>query len=198
MAFAVIAFLAMPQAWDRTSRYLAAWDLGALLYFGLAWTMMARATVKTTKEHAREEDEGAIFILILTVVVALVSLAAIGLELSDIHGDREGYRIVRLALAGFTILCSWFFVHTVFAIHYAHEYYGDKGEVGGLIFPDEPEPDYWDFMYFSFTIGATAQTSDVNIASHLMRRLVLGHSILSFLFNTTILALVVNVGAGAI
>jgi uncharacterized membrane protein len=198
IALAVAAFLLMPPAWDRTSRTLAAWDIGAVLYLGLALAMMAGSSVETTRQRARREDEGAFVILVLTVVAAIASLAAIGAELSDLQGSAAEERIVRLALAGMTILCSWFFLHTVFAIHYAHEYYGDQGEAGGLLFPDETEPDYWDFMYFSFTIGATAQTSDVNIASRFMRRLVLGHSILAFLFNTTILALVVNVGAGVI
>ena len=154
--------------------------------------------METTRQQARREDEGAFVILVLTVVAALASLAAIGAELSDIQGSAAEERIIRLALAGVTILCSWFFLHTVFAIHYAHEYYGDEGEAGGLLFPNEAEPDYWDFMYFSFTIGATAQTSDVNVTSRFMRRLVLGHCILAFLFNTTILAIVVNVGAGVI
>jgi uncharacterized membrane protein len=198
IALAVAAFLLMPPAWDHTSRTLAAWDIGAVLYLGLALAMMAGSSVETTRQRARREDEGAFVILVLTVVAAIASLAAIGAELSDLQGSAAEERIVRLALAGMTILCSWFFLHTVFAIHYAHEYYGDQGEAGGLLFPDETEPDYWDFMYFSFTIGATAQTSDVNIASRFMRRLVLGHSILAFLFNTTILALVVNVGAGVI
>lgn len=198
IALAVAAFLLLPRMWGHTSRILAAWDTGALLYLGLALAMMAGSSVETTRQRARREDEGAVVILILTVVAAIASLAAIGAELSGLDGKAAGDRLPHLALAGVTILCSWFFLHTVFAIHYAHEYYGDQGETGGLIFPDETEPDYWDFMYFSFTIGATAQTSDVNIASRWMRRLVLGHSILAFLFNTTILAIVVNVGAGVI
>jgi uncharacterized membrane protein len=94
------------------------------------------------------------------------------------------------------ILCSWFFVHTIFAFHYAHEYYGDAGERRGLTFPHESKPDYWDFLYFSFNFGAAGQTSDVVIVSKRMRRRALGHILVSFLFNTTILALALNIGAG--
>jgi uncharacterized membrane protein len=129
-------------------------------------------------------------------VAAVASLAAIAIELYGIHDDPAGRQVFRLTVAAITILCSWFFVHTIYAIHYAHEYYGDAGERQGLKFPHENRPDYWDFLYFSFNLGAAAQTSDVVVTSKRMRRLVLAHTILAFLFNTTILALAVNVGAG--
>ena len=157
---------------------------------------MTRSSIDEMQQRAGQEDEGAVVILALTVAAAVASLGAIGVELSGIHTNETAGQVTRLALTGVTILCSWFFLHTVFAIHYAHEYYGDRGEARGLNFPGEPEPDYWDFMYFAVTIGATAQTSDVAVASRLMRRLVLAHSVLSFLFNTIVLALVINVGAG--
>jgi uncharacterized membrane protein len=147
------------------------------------------------QKRAAEEDEKAVVFLILTLSAAIVSLAAIGIELAGIHnsGSQEAFR---LTIAGVTILCSWFFVHTIYAIHYAHEYFGDRGERRGLAFPHDDKPDYWDFLYFSFNFGAAAQTSDVVIVSKRMRRLSLAHAILAFLFNTTILALAVNVGAG--
>lgn len=195
-AVAIVSFLFLPAAWPITGRILAAWDTAALLYFGMAWTMMAGSSLETMQQRARQEDEGAVVILSLTAAAAVASLGAIGAELSGIHADDTGGQAIRLAFAGVTILCSWFFLHTIFAIHYAHEFYGDPGEARGLTFPGEPEPDYWDFMYFAFTIGAAAQTSDVTIDSRLMRRLVLAHTVLSFLFNTTLLALVINVGAG--
>ena len=130
------------------------------------------------------------------MAAAVASLIAIAAELSGIKADQSGQQVFGLAIAGVTILCSWFFVHTIYAIHYAHEYYGDEGERQGLAFPDKEQPDYWDFLYFSFNIGAAGQTSDVAIVSKRMRRLALAHTIMSFLFNTTILALAVNVGAG--
>jgi uncharacterized membrane protein len=119
--------------------------------------------------------------------------------------DLQGTAIVyRVGLAGLTILCSWFMTHTMFALHYAHGYYSvadpaedERSDVGGLEFPgDCHEPDYWDFLYFSFVIGMTFQTSDVAISRRKLRRLTLGHSILAFFFNTVILALSINIMAG--
>ncbi len=93
---------------------------------------------------------------------------------------------------------SWFFLHTIFAIHYAHEFHASDAGTPDLIFPGGEEPDYWDFLYFAFTIGATAQTSDVGVAARRIRRTVLAHAVFSFFFNTGILALAVNVGASLI
>jgi uncharacterized membrane protein len=192
---AIVVYAVLPQAWSAVSRFLVAWDVGVACYLALTWTMAARSTTAKMQQRATEEDEKAVVVLILTLSAAIVSLAAIGIELSGIHdaGRDEGFH---LAIAGITILCSWFFVHTIYAVHYAHEYYGDRGERRGLAFPHDSEPDYWDFFYFSFNFGAAAQTSDVVIVSKRMRRLSLAHTILAFLFNTTILALAVNVGAG--
>ena len=120
-------------------------------------------------------------------------------KLQSIRNDPASLPAFRLSIVVVTILCSWFFVHTIYAIHYANEYYGDDVDARdrqGLKFPHEDEPDYWDFLYFSVNLGAAAQTSDVIVVSKRMRRLVLAHTILSFLFNTTILALAVNIGAG--
>lgn len=195
-AAALVAALLMPAAWSLTGRILAAWDCAVLLYLGLAWTMLIRSSRETMRQRAQQEDETAVVVLGLTVAAAAASLGAIAVELSAIRANETAGQPFGLALAGVTLLCSWFFLHTVFAIHYAHEFYGDHGEASGLTFPGEPEPDYWDFMYFAFTIGAAAQTSDVTIVARRMRRLVLAHTVLSFLFNTTVLALVINVGAG--
>ena len=103
-----------------------------------------------------------------------------------------------IALAGGTVLLSWSFVHTIFAVHYAHEYYvGPENELAkGLEFPGKTPPDYWDFMYYSFVIGTACATADVNITSKIMRRITMLHCVFAFFFNTTILALMVNIGAG--
>ena len=96
-------------------------------------------------------------------------------------------------------MLSWAFVHVIFALHYAHEYYGERGTgQDGLIFPGNQKPDYFDFAYFSFIIGMTAQTADVSIASRAIRRTATAHGIVSFLFNVTLLALMVNIAASAI
>jgi uncharacterized membrane protein len=191
-----VVFLLLPEAWSPNSRFLVGWDIGVASYLALTWAMAARSSTEAMQERAAEEDEAAVVVLTLTVVAAVVSLVAIGAELSGIRADPREQQVFRLTIAGITILCSWFFVHTIYAIHYAHEYYGNDGERQGLAFPHKGQPDYWDFLYFSFNLGAAAQTSDVVIVSKRMRRLALAHTIMAFLFNTTILALAVNVGAG--
>ncbi|MDF2973560.1 MAG: hypothetical protein K0R61_4010 [Microvirga sp.] len=191
-----LVFAALPTSWTVNSRLLAAWDLGVMVYLTLAAIMALGSSTAKMQERAAEEDESALVVLVLTLAASLASLAAIAVELTGIQGGPSGERAFRLGIAAATILCSWFFVHTIYALHYAHEYYGDGGERRGLSFPHENRPDYWDFLYFSFNLGAAAQTSDVAIVSRRMRRLALAHTILSFLFNTTILALAVNAGAG--
>ncbi|MCG7392968.1 DUF1345 domain-containing protein [Microvirga sp. ACRRW] len=192
---ALLVYAALPQNWDKVSRLLVAWDIGIACYLAVALAMAARSTTAQMQHRAAQEDETSLVFLILTLSAAVASIVAIGIELSGIK-NVDGQQSFRLAIAGVTILCSWFFVHTIYAIHYAHEYYGDKGERQGLTFPHKDKPDYWDFLYFSFNLGAAAQTSDVVIVSKRMRRLALAHTVLAFLFNTTILALAVNVGAG--
>ncbi len=193
---AVLVFAALPSSWPANSRLLLAWDIGIACYLALAFTMAVRSSTAKMQERAAQEDESAVVVLVLTLAASVASLAAIAVELTGIQEDQGAQQAFRLSIAAITILCSWFFVHTIYAIHYAHEYYGDGGERRGLAFPHEGHPDYWDFLYFSFNLGAAAQTSDVVIVSRRMRRLALAHTILSFLFNTTILALAVNVGAG--
>jgi len=192
----LLVFVVLPSSWETNSRLLVAWDLGVVFYLVLAGAMAARSSTAMMQDRAAQEDEAAPVVLVLTLAASIASLAAIAAELTGIRAggvDQQGFHLI---IAGITILCSWFFVHTIYAIHYAHEYYGDKGERQGLAFPHKERPDYWDFLYFSFNLGAAAQTSDVVILSKRMRRLALAHTILSFLFNTMILALAVNVGAG--
>jgi uncharacterized membrane protein len=179
---------------------LIAWDIGAGLYLVLAWTMMARASVEKMRWRARRQDDGALAVLALTVVAALASLAAIVLELIGIRSYPPGVQTLHIALAVVTILCSWCLVHTTFALHYAHEFYGDEATPGRacLQFPGSEQPDYVDFLYFSFVIGTTSQTADVNIASSAMRQFALAHGVIAFFFNTTLLALTVNIAAGLI
>jgi uncharacterized membrane protein len=198
IAVALIMFALTPVEWLPNSRLLVAWDSGVVFYLAVALSMAVRSGPGQMQQRASLEDERAVVILGLTVGAAVASLGAIAAELYGIHDSKAGQQAFRLSIAAVTILCSWFFVHTIYAIHYAHEYYGDAGERQGLTFPQRDKPDYWDFLYFSFNLGAAAQTSDVVIVSKRMRRLVLAHTILSFLFNTTVLALAVNVGAGLI
>jgi uncharacterized membrane protein len=194
----VLTFAFLPGRWLLNSKFLIAWDTGVIIYLALAWITAARSSPTDMQERANVEDEGAVIILAFTLAAAIASLIAIAAELHDIRGVADGQQVIRLAIAAVTILCSWFFVHTIYAIHYAHEYYGDDGERQGLKFPHDDKPDYWDFFYFAFNFGAAAQTSDILVVSKRMRRLAFAHTIFAFLFNTTILALAVNAGAGLI
>jgi len=197
---AVALFPLLPAGERLSTRLLLAWDAGVVLNLLLTWAMMARSDVDDLRTRAGAiEDAGAVAVLILTVAAAVASLAAIAAELRGLYGATGEGPALRLGLAAATILFSWLFVQTMFAVHYAHDYYGGPdGDRGGLAFPkDTPErdADYWDFLYFAITIGAASQTSDVTVVSHRTRRFVLAHTILSFLFNTTVLALAINVGA---
>jgi uncharacterized membrane protein len=191
--FAVVAWFE-PGTMRGLTWLLVAWDVGVLLYLALVAAMAIRSDNAAIQRRADEEDAGAAAVLILTMAAAAASFIAIGAEL---HGLKDGksFEGLRLGLAGATILLSWIFVHTMFALHYAHDYYAGADDRGGLDFPHDKTPDYWDFAYFAFTMGAASQTSDVAVTAKRMRRFVLAHTVLSFLFNTTVLALGVNVGA---
>jgi uncharacterized membrane protein len=188
----------MVSGWSIAWRLLVAWDIAVSLYLGLALHLAAVSQSHHIRGHARLEDEGQIAILALTALAALASLGAIFSLLSG--AGANGRRPPDLILATVTILISWAFTHTMFALHYAHEYYDrNGGKGGGMAFPgDGVEPDYWDFLYFSFVIGMCAQVSDVTVTSQSIRRTVLGHSVVSFVFNAALLALTVNIAASAI
>jgi len=196
----LVAPLLLPAGLAPSTRALVAWNLGAGLYLVLAWTMMLRGSVETMRWRARIADDGAVAVLVLTLVAAAASVAAIVLELVGCRNLPVARQLPHLALAATTILVSWCLVHTAFAIHYAHEYYVERGgpHRRGLEFPGQEPPDYVDFLYFSFVIGTTSQTADVSIASRTMRRLALVHGVVAFLFNTTLLALTINIAASLV
>ena len=196
-----IATFVAAAARPQPGRALLAWDAGAGGYVMLAWVMMLRtwhAGVEKMKWRARLQDDGALTVLVLTLAATVASLAAIVLELVRVQGLPPPERGAPLLLAGATIFISWCFVHTAFALHYAHEFYVDRGSSGepGLAFPGSAPPAYVDFLYFSFVIGTTSQTADVSIVSRGMRRLALVHGVFAFAFNTTLLALTINIAAG--
>ena len=189
----LIVIAALPREWQLTARMLIGWDVGLALYLAAAFGVIAGADVHHIRRQSVLQDEGRFAILVLTVIAALASLAAIVAELG---ATREP---VRLLLATVTIALSWTFIHTIFALHYAHEYHAEhrKGG-GGLAFPGDQPPDYWDFIYFSFVIGMTSQVSDVAVTSKAIRKTVTAHGIVSFVFNVALLALTVNMAASAI
>jgi uncharacterized membrane protein len=153
-----------------------------------------RCDIDHLRKRASEQDEGAFAILLLTMAATLASLVAIVFELDGLKQATPSEAVTQVLLAMATILLSWSFIHTIFSIHYAHEYYGERrdGKIGGLNFPEDNEPDYLDFLYFSLVVGLTSQVSDVAVTSKVIRRVVALHGVLSFFFNLTILALTVN------
>jgi len=188
-----IAVLIVTNAttWRLPTRLLSGWNVGVLCY--LAWTfrVMAAASVDEIRRRAAIHDEGALTIPLLTAAAAIASLVAIVAELGR-AATMGAWDDLALGMA--TIALSWLFMHTIFALHYAHEYYGERrdAQIGGLAFPGSQEPDYWDFLYFSFVIAMTSQVSDVAITSKVIRRVVNVHGVLSFFFNVSVLALMVN------
>ena len=196
----VACVLALPANLPATTRALLAWDVGVGLYLVLALTMMLRSDLERMRRRANLEDDGAAVILTLTVIAAIASLAAILLELIDVSDLPRREVGLRLALVVITIVLSWSFIHTAFALHYAHEFYDDDAQPCDrcLSFPGTEQPDYTDFLYFAFVIGTTSQTADVAIASRAMRRLALMHGVVSFFFNTTLLAVTINIAAGLV
>jgi uncharacterized membrane protein len=198
VGLAVMAVLFALSEWRAATKLLIGWDAGVGLYLILAFTLMARSDVHRLKRRAANQDEGNLGILFLTVAAAIASLGAIFAELGTAAGQTR--QPGQLILATATVVISWAFIHSIFALHYAHEFYGEgrDRQIGGMSFPDDAEPDYWDFTYFAFTIGMCAQVSDVTVSSKSIRRTVLTHSVISFLFNAALLALTVNIAASAI
>jgi uncharacterized membrane protein len=161
----------------------------------MGWLMM-RASHVRVRNIAEQEDKSAVVILAIMSIAAIASIAAIILKLSTIKGLPFSDRLAHYAFTGSTVFGSWCLVATLFTFHYARIYYRSPAERRALSFPDKEENlDYWDFLYFSFTIAVAAQTSDVTIMSHSMRKTVLAQSILSFLFNVAILGLSINIAA---
>ena len=192
----LVIVAALPGEWKLITRMLVGWDVALALYLTAALALMAGADLQRIRRQSALADEGRFAILMLTVAAAIASLAAIVIELGGAGGNRDAARLV---LATVTIMLSWGFIHTMFALHYAHEFHAaHRKSGGGLAFPGNDQPDYWDFMYFSFVIGMTSRVSDVGITAKGMRRTATAHGIVSFLFNAALVALTVNIAASAL
>jgi uncharacterized membrane protein len=194
--FGTAVALILPASLSAATRLLIGWDSGVVLYLLLFCSLAARSESQHIRLSAARTDEGRLALLVLTVLAAFTSFVAIVAELGASHG---GIRTPgQIALAAVTVVLSWGFTHVVFALHYAHEFYGEGARSSGLVFPGSEEPDYWDFVYFAFVIGMTSQVSDVAVAAKRIRRTVTAHGIVSFLFNVALLALMVNLAAAAL
>jgi uncharacterized membrane protein len=195
----VLAFL-LPQslAQQPITRAIIGWNIGAILYLVLALRMMFWSSHERMKARALQQDEGNTAVLVLVITAALMCIGAIVAELAvvkELHGES---RYAHIALAALTIVTSWSFTQVMFALHYAHDYYtaACHGGHGGLDFPGGQPPDYGDFIYFSTVIGTSGQTADVSFTSKKMRRIGTIHCVLAFFFNTTLVALTINIASG--
>jgi uncharacterized membrane protein len=194
----VLLVLFLPDGYRPASRLLVGWDAGVALYLLLVLTMIVRSSPDRVRREAALQDEGRITIPVLTVTAALASLGAIIFWLRT-ASENETIAPRVLALLFLTTLLSWVFVHIMFALHYAHEYYAEhRGKGGGLRFPGGGEPGYWDFIYFAFAIGTATAVSDVQVTSRTIRQTVTAHGMVAFVFNVTMIALTVSIAGDAI
>ncbi len=201
-AIAIVIGWWLPEsiAHHAATRGLIAWNAGVALYLMLAALMMMHSSEHQMRRRAEMQDEGRIAILVFVVVAALASVVAIGGQLSVVRDMHGGQKIAHVALAGVTVLSSWAFMQVMFALHYAHDYYAalSRGAAPCLQFPGDDKPTYGDFFYFAAVIGTSGQTADVPFASKRLRRVGTVHCILAYLFNTTVLALLINIGASLV
>jgi uncharacterized membrane protein len=196
-----IAVALMPWPIGIMARGLAGWCAGVLVFMVLTWWLVETFDARRTRERAQSMDQPNIVILVSMLVAVGVSVTAIAMMLQQVRQMDGIERAVHIALGLVALVGSWLMMHTIYAFHYAHRYYIDQksgSPDGGLDFPGKDEPDYFDFLYYSYVIGMTSQVSDVQATSREMRRITLVHSVLAFAFNMLVLALSVNVVAGAV
>ena len=191
--------LLFPDRWSPVSRALTGWNVSIWSYLCLMGWMMMRASHSRVRRIAEQEDKSATVVLVMMSIAAIVSVAAIILELTTVKDLPLSHRLAHFAFTASTVFGSWCLVATQYTFHYANAFYRSPVERRALCFPGgEENPDYWDFLYFSFTIAVAAQTSDVSVQTKSMRKTVLAQSILSFLFNVAILGLSINIAASVV
>lgn len=194
----LLVWLVLPEHWVGMTRVLVAWNAGVWPYLlSMAWLMLSCAPARV---RAIAEQENASSGALLTVMsgAAVLSVVAIVAELAQVPG-ASARPFLGVVLPLVTVTGSWFLVGVIYTFHYAHLFYEAAAGKRPLRFPEELElPSYRDFLYFSFTIATTAQTSDVAVMSTPMRTAVLAQSVLSFFFNIAILGLSINIAAGLV
>ena len=191
VAIAVISIAAASRLLAPLDGWLAGWAAGALTYMTISLVRMIHSTPHSIRKRAVLLDESRAAALCIAMLAAVVALFAVLVDLADARVSFSRSTDVGIGIAA--IVVSWFFIHLVFTQHYAHEYYMDRL---GLVFPQTPEPGFWDFIYFAFVIGMTYQVSDVSVSTTHLRKIIVAHGLLSFVFNTVILALVISFAAG--
>jgi uncharacterized membrane protein len=191
-------FFLLPAHWSPISRVLVSWNCGVALFLVLIYQWMASLTAEQICSRYNEEDSSATFILVLVTLAALLSLVAIVEPLATIRRVAGTERIWHFALATVTVIDSWLLVPTIFTTYYADMFYSVDHQNRPLRFPETDMPMFWDFAYFSFTIAAACQTADVLTTRGSIRKVVIVHELISFLFNASILGFAINVTAGLI
>lgn len=191
--------LMLPETWPLLIRGLAGWNIAVWLYLILITRLMVKANLTQVRKIAQQEYPSRLAELVVISLAAFASLAAIILELTTLKGLSADQRLLHYLFTGITVFGSWSLIAVLFAVHYAHLFYTTDHDKPSLMFSNnEPNPDYWDFLYLAFTIAVAAQTSDVMIMTRTMRKTVLAQSILSFLFNVIIVGLSINIVASLI
>lgn len=190
--------LSLATDWGWPTIALSAWNFAIAVHLGLTLRMMATSDAEATLRRARRLDETAGTILALAALASSASLLSVFAELAVTRGLDGLDRGLHVALAAITVITAWSFIQTIFAIHYAHLHAiaVADGADPGLRIPGETRPDYWDFLYVAVSIGTSGQTADVEFTGKGARRIALAHSTLAFFFNTTVLALAINIAAG--
>jgi len=200
LAVMLVVWPLLPSVLRMTTRGILAWDIGVVVFLLLATHMFTTATPDDMPAAAEAQQEGEWTIFWLTLGVVIVSFVAVSSEFAAIKTGPADRRGLEVALVAITLFLSWLVTHVTFALRYAHEFYardlGGPDVDRGLDFPGEKEPDYLDFLYFALVLGMTFQVSDVQITSRMLRRVATLHGLISFLFNTVIVAFTVNIAAG--
>jgi uncharacterized membrane protein len=198
VAIGISIYFLLPEQWSTLNRVLVCWNFGVALFLGLLVVWMTRLTAEQICTKYIEEDASGPIILIVVILAALLSLVAIIVPLATMRHATGAARAAHFALAAATLVNSWLLVPTMFTTHYADCFYSAKEDNRPLRFPESPMPVFWDFAYFSFTIAAACQTADVSTLETHVRKWVLAHTLISFLFNASILGFAINVTAGLI
>jgi uncharacterized membrane protein len=196
VAVGVAGYLVAPHAWSWVTRVLCGWNLSVVLFLTLTFAALTRMDAERLRSRYAGEDPTAPAILLVVTIVALLSLVAIVELLTTTPNTVPLERLAHVSLGAVTVFDSWLLVPTMFTLHYADMYYSEPADAAPLEFPKTPQPAFWDFAYFSFTIAAACQTADVATRAVSIRKVVIAHTIVSFIFNVSILGFAINVTAG--
>ncbi len=196
----IVALYLLPPTWGARTRGIVAWDIGTVFYLAVIGWLFSTSPPRRMPANAAAQEDGEWTLFFLVLAGVTISFAAILGEFGSMKTAAAAVKEQKVALVAATLALSWVLTQAVFALRYAHEFYqaapGGAGIDGGLKFPNEDHPDYWDFFYFSAVLGMTFQVSDVEVTSRKLRRLATLHGLLGFLFNTVIIALTVNLASG--